>query len=190
MVGREGQQARQGGRRCGRLHERFGVPRGVGRLGRGEHARAEPPQRRAFGMVVEQATARDDERGRIVVELGQAVGGLRDQEPVVAAVAGDRPESFERLHRGQPTRRRRSCRPGPRDHGALERGRTGRRGRPSSSGRPRTLSRPRAKASWARSVPWCSAHAVRAVGDQHDVGGRRPGVAPVTEAPSGPKRTR
>ena len=66
--------------------------------GAAEHARAQPPERRALGMVVEQPPAGDDERGGIVVELAQAVGRLGDQEPVVAAVAGDGPESFERLH--------------------------------------------------------------------------------------------
>ena len=129
-------------------------------------ARAEPPQRCAFGMVVEQTAARDDEGGGIVVELTQAVGGLGDQEPVVAAVAGDGPESFERLHSSQPTGRRRAG-------GAVVRGsaaRTGAKARSSaakssalparSSGRPRTLSAPRANASCARTVPWCSAHAV------------------------------
>ena len=49
-------------------------------------------------MVVEEAPARHDERGGVVVEFAEAVGGFGHEEPVVAAVAGDGPESFERLH--------------------------------------------------------------------------------------------
>ena len=47
---------------------------------------------------MEQPATGDHQRRRIVVELAEAVGGLRYEEPVVAAVAGDGPKSFERLH--------------------------------------------------------------------------------------------
>ena len=98
MIGRERQQRGEAvGRRIG-AHRRLRVPRRVGRVGRGEHLGAQPPQRRPIGMVMQQTSARDDEGGGIVVELTEAIGGLGDQEPVVATVAGDGPESFERLH--------------------------------------------------------------------------------------------
>ena len=76
-------------------------------------------------MVVEQLVTGDHERGRVVVELAEAVGGFAgDEEPVVATVPSDGPESFERLHAAQPTGRReasgletscpeQSSRPGP-----------------------------------------------------------------------------
>ena len=90
-------------------------------------ARAQPPERGALGVVVEQTPAGDDERGGIVVELAQAVGRLGDEEPVVAAVAGDGAEAFERLHRAQPTGRRSTgwSRRAP----GRRRGRAGRRAR-------------------------------------------------------------
>ena len=85
MVGRERKQARKAIGGVVVAHDRLGVPRRFRRLGRGEHARAEPPQRRAFRVVVQQPTTGHDERGRVVVELAEAVGSLGDQEPVVTA---------------------------------------------------------------------------------------------------------
>ena len=133
-------------------------------------------------MVVEQPAAGHHESGRVVVELAQAVGGFGDQESVVAAVPGDGPESFERLHSAQPTGRRPQSCPGESRKGESSRPRTGASARSSaarrsawvasSSGRPRTFSAPRANASWARSAPWCSAHAVAGSVTQHDVGRR------------------
>jgi hypothetical protein len=98
MIGRERQQRRQAVGRAVVAHGSLGVPCRVRRIGRRQHLGAQPPQRRPFGMVVQQPPAGDDEGGRVVVELAEAVGGLGDQEPVVAAMAGDGPESFERLH--------------------------------------------------------------------------------------------
>ena len=102
VVGGEGEQRGEAVGGVVVAHQRLGVPRRVRRVGRRRAPRAQSHHSGgALGVVVEQAPARDDERGGIVVELAQAVGRLGDEEPVVAAVAGDGPESFERLHRAQ-----------------------------------------------------------------------------------------
>jgi hypothetical protein len=49
-------------------------------------------------VVVEESSAGHDEAGRIVVELGKAVGRFGHEHAVVGAVASDRSKSFERHH--------------------------------------------------------------------------------------------
>ena len=98
MVGGEGEQRGEPVGGAVVAHQRLGVPRRLGRVGGRQHPGAEPPQRRPLGMVMEQPAAGDHQRRRIVVELAEAVGRLGDEEPVVATVAGDGPQSFEGLH--------------------------------------------------------------------------------------------
>src|SRR4051794_2993261 len=49
-------------------------------------------------MVVQEAAARHDEAGGVVIELGEAVGGLRDERAVVPRVASDAAQALEGLH--------------------------------------------------------------------------------------------
>ena len=152
-------------------------------------------------MVVEQPTTRDHEGGGVVVELTQAVGGLGDQEPVVAAVPGDGPESFERLHSSQPTGRRagrweRSCRAescrAHRREGPLERREE--LGVPGQQlGTTAQLERAPGERVLRphRALVQCPRGG--GIGGQHDVGlagTRLADTRPVTVAPSVPKCTR
>ena len=101
---REGEQRGQTAGGAVVAHEPFGLPCRVRRVGRRQHPRAEPPQRRAIGVVHEQASAGDHEPGGVHVELGEAVGGFGDERAVVAGMPGDATQALEGLHERQPTR--------------------------------------------------------------------------------------
>ena len=98
----KGSSAGESCRRAIGPHQLLGFPRRLGRVGRDEHPCAEPPQRAARGVMVQEPAARDDQAGGIVVELGEAVGRLGHEGAVVGAVAGYRAESLERHHRNSP----------------------------------------------------------------------------------------
>ena len=67
-------------------------------VGRGEDARAHPPQRSVRAVVREHAPARDHEARGLGREAGERVGGL-DREPVLVDVAaGDRAQALGRGH--------------------------------------------------------------------------------------------
>ncbi len=95
---REGEQRGDSARGAVVTHEPFGLPGRVGRVGRCQHPRAQPPQRRAIRVMHEETTACDDESGRVGVELGEAVCRLGDERAIVAGMPGDPTQTLEGLH--------------------------------------------------------------------------------------------
>src|SRR4029077_16307878 len=59
---------------------------------------AQPPERTATRVVRQQPPAHGDELGRVVGEVGQAVGRLEHERAIVARVPGQVPEPLEREH--------------------------------------------------------------------------------------------
>ena len=96
---------RRARREWGRASSSIGQARPrPGRVGGGEHGRAQPPHRARRRMPLDDAPAGDDEACRVEPETAQCTGRLADQHPLIAARGpGYVAQPFDGMHHRDAT---------------------------------------------------------------------------------------